>query len=88
MIPFQCLWVGAELYLTNKLTEKVMSRHVQLTRYISVLITQRYSTLGPSNSSFFFCKDEMYLFSHQVIRQQLENLNDAFYPYKKASKLS
>ena len=31
-----------------------MSRHVQLARYISVLITQRYGTLGPSNSSFFF----------------------------------
>ena len=36
------------------MTEKAMSRHVQLARYISVLITQRYGTLGPSNSSFFF----------------------------------
>ena len=53
MIQFQCLWVEAELYLTNKLTEKAMSRHVQLARYISELITQRYGTLGPSNSLFF-----------------------------------
>ena len=27
-------------------------------------------------------------FSHQVIGQPLENLNDALYPYKNASKLS
>ena len=36
----------------------------------------------------FFCKDEMSHSSHQVIEQPLENLNDAFYPDKNASKLS
>ena len=65
-----------------------MSKCVQLARYISAPITLRYGTSGPSNSSFFFRKDEMGHFSLQVIRQQLENLNDALYPYKNASKLS
>ena len=52
-MSFQCLRVGAELYLANKLTEKAMSGHVQLARYISAPIAPRYGTSGPSNSSFF-----------------------------------
>ena len=35
-----------------------------------------------------FRNDEMGHFSHQVIGQPLENLKDALYPYKNASKLS
>ena len=52
-MPFQCLQVGAELYLANKLIEKAMSRRVQLARYISTPIALRYGTSGPNNSSFF-----------------------------------
>ena len=53
MIPLQCLRVGAELYLANKLTEKEMFGHVQLARYISAPIILRYGASGLSNSSFF-----------------------------------
>ena len=67
--------------------EKAMSKHVQLTRYISASIELRYGTLGPSNFSSFR-KDEMSLFSHQVVGQPLENLKDSLYPYKNVSKLS
>ena len=88
MIPFQCLRVGTELYLANKLTEKAMFGRVQLARYISAPIALRYGTSGPSNYSFFFYKDEMGPFSHQVIGQSLENLKNALYPYKNASKFS
>ena len=42
-----------ELYLADKLTEKTMSRCVQLARYISAPITLRYGTSGLSNSSLF-----------------------------------
>ena len=42
-----------KLYLANKLTEKVMSERVQLTRCISAPITLRYGTSGLSNSSLF-----------------------------------
>ena len=60
---------------------------IQLARYISAPISLRYGTqdqvIFPS-----FRKDEMGLFSHQVIGQPLENLKDALYPYKNASKLS
>ena len=88
-MSFQCLRVGTELYLANKLTgKKTMPERVQLEKYISAPITLRYGTSRPSNSSSFFYKDEMGHFSHQVIGQSLENLNDALYPYKKASKLS
>ena len=65
-----------------------MSERVQLTRCISAPITLRYGTSGLSNSSFFFYKNEMGHFSHQVIRQPLENLKDMLYSYKNASKLS
>ena len=58
MIPFQCLQVGAEPYLANKLTEKAMSEREQLARYISALITLRYGTSGPSNSYFFFTSSD------------------------------
>ena len=54
LIPFQCLLVGAELYLANKLTEKAMSGQVKFARYISAQFALRYGTLGPSNSSFSF----------------------------------
>ena len=64
-----------------------MSGRVQLARYISAPIALRYGTSGPSNLHLFR-KDEMGHFSHQVIRQPLENLKDAFYPYKTALKLS
>ena len=53
MIPFQCLWVGAELYLANKLIEIAMFECVQLARYISAPIASRYGTSGPSASSPF-----------------------------------
>ena len=53
MIPFQCLRVGAELYLANKLIEKTMFGCIQLARYISAPIALRYGTLGLSNSSSF-----------------------------------
>ena len=53
LIPFQCLLIGVELYLTNKLTEKAIFGRVQLARYISIPITLRYDTLRPSNSSPF-----------------------------------
>ena len=65
-----------------------MSGRVQLARYISAPLALRYGTSGPSNSSFVFGKNDMGLFSHQVIGQPLENLKDAFYLYKNASKLS
>ena len=53
MIPFQCLRVGVELYLANKLTEKAMFGRVQLARYISAPMVLRYGTSGPSNYSSF-----------------------------------
>ena len=53
LIPFQCLRVGAELYLANKLKEKEISWRVQLARYISEPIILRYGTSRPSNSSPF-----------------------------------
>ena len=46
------------------------------------MVLQDQVTLHP------FRKDEMGHFSHQVIGQPLENLKDALYPYKNASKLS
>ena len=52
LIPFQCLLVGAELYLASKLTEDAMSGLVQFARYISASIALRYGTSGPRNSSF------------------------------------
>ena len=36
----------------------------------------------------FFHKDEISTFSHQVIKQPLENLKDALYPYENSSKFS
>ena len=87
MIPFQCLQVEAELYLANKLTEKAMSGYVQLARYISTPISLSYGTSRPSNYSPFL-QGQNGSFSHQVIRQTLENLKDALYPYKKASNFS
>ena len=36
----------------------------------------------------FYRKDKMSPFSYQVIEQPLENLKDALYPYKNASKFS
>ena len=86
-MKFQCLRVGVELYLTNKLIEKTMSECVQLIRYISAPIALRYGTSGPS-TLHPFRKDEMGPFSHQVIGQPLENLKDALHPYKNVSKLS
>ena len=80
MIQFQCLWVGEKLYLDNKLTKKTTSRHVQLARYISALITLRYGASRLHNSSPF-CENKIGHFSHQVIRWPLENLKDVLYPY-------
>ena len=54
LISFQCLLVGAELYLASKLTENAMSGLVQFARYISALIALRYGTSGPSDSSFSY----------------------------------
>ena len=66
-----------------------MSECVQLARHISAPITLRYGTSGPSNSSSFFVRTKLVgHFSHKVIGQPLENLNNALYPYKNASKLS
>ena len=76
-----------ELYITNKLTEKAMFGRIQLVRYISAPIALRYGTSGPS-TLHPFRKDEMGPFSHQVIGQPLENLKNALYLYKNASKLS
>ena len=41
LTPFQCLRVGEELYLANKLTENAMSGLVALARYISAPIALR-----------------------------------------------
>ncbi|GKD26690.1 hypothetical protein Tco_1232904, partial [Tanacetum coccineum] len=51
LIPFQCLLVGDELNLANKLTAKEMSGLVQFARYIRAPITLRYGTSGPRTSS-------------------------------------
>ena len=52
LTSFQCLLVGAELYLAIKLIENVMSGIVQFARYISALIALRYDTSRPSESLF------------------------------------
>ena len=50
-MPFQCLRVGDELYLANKLTENAISGRVLLARYINTPIALRYGTSGPRISS-------------------------------------
>ena len=75
-MPFQCLRVRAEPYLANKLIEKAIFGRVQLARYTGTLIALRYNTSRPSNSSPFSQE------------RPLEDLKDAFYPYKNASKFS
>jgi hypothetical protein len=66
LIPFQCLRVGAELYLANKLTENDMSGLVLLARYINAPIALKYGTSGPRiyslssfgrKQSFFISRD-------------------------------
>ncbi len=51
LIPFQCLRVGDELNLANRLTAKAISGRVQLARYIRAPIALRYGTSGPTISS-------------------------------------
>ncbi|GKC33676.1 hypothetical protein Tco_1046060 [Tanacetum coccineum] len=51
LIPFQCLFVGDELNLANKLTAKEMSGLVQFVRYIRAPIALKYGTSGPRISS-------------------------------------
>ena len=53
MIPFQCLQVGAELYLANKLIEKTVSGYLQLAGHINTPIALSYGTSSPSNYSPF-----------------------------------
>ena len=66
-----------------------MFGRIQLAIYISAPIALRYGTSESSNSSSFFVRTKLVgHFSHKVIGQPLENLNDALYPYKNASKLS
>ena len=61
-MSFQCLRVGAELYLANKMTEKTMFGRIQLARYISAPIALRYGTSGPSNFSSFFARTKWVIF--------------------------
>ena len=82
LIPFQCLWVGVELYLANKLIEKAISGRVQLARYINAPMTLRYGTSGPSKFSPFLQGRNESFFT-QVNGQSLANLKDVLYPYKK-----
>ena len=58
LISFQCLLVGIELYIANKLIENAMFGRVQFARYISAPIALRYGTSRPSNSSFFLGRNE------------------------------
>ncbi|KAK4354918.1 hypothetical protein RND71_027112 [Anisodus tanguticus] len=51
LTPFQCLFVGEELNLVNKLTAKVISGRVLLERYISAPIALRYKVSSPRSSS-------------------------------------
>ncbi|KAL0413108.1 UNVERIFIED_CONTAM: hypothetical protein Sradi_1512500 [Sesamum radiatum] len=51
LIPFQSLFVGVELYLASRLTEKAISGRVLFERYISAPIALRYGTSGPKISS-------------------------------------
>ena len=75
LIPFQCLRVGAELYLANKLKEKKISWRVQLAGYISEPMILRYGTSGPSNSSpfsqgrneSFFMKEKVFKLSKNFL---------------------
>ena len=53
LIPFQCLRVGAELYLANRLIGKAIFGCVQVARYIRAPIALRFGTSGPSSSSPF-----------------------------------
>ena len=62
LIPFQFLQVGVELHLTNKLIEKTIFGHVQLTRYITAPIALRYDTLWWSHSSHFIARTKWVLF--------------------------
>jgi hypothetical protein len=75
LTPFQCLRVGAELYLANKLTENAISGRVQFARYIKAPIALRYGTSGPRISSSF-SRGRNGLFSHQVIEQPLKCSKD------------
>ena len=54
LISFQCLLVGAKLYLASKLTKNVMFGLIQFARYFSAPIALRYGTYRPNNSSFSF----------------------------------
>jgi hypothetical protein len=53
LTPFQCLQIGAELYLASKLTKKAMLGRMQFVRYIRVSIALRYGTSRPRVSSSF-----------------------------------
>lgn len=45
LIPFQYLLDGAELYFIDRLIVKAISKHVQLSTYINVSLTQWYNIL-------------------------------------------
>ena len=47
-MPFQCLLVGAELYLARRLTENAISGLVHWAKYNNAPIALRYGTSGPS----------------------------------------
>ena len=51
-MPFQCLRVGAELNLANKLTENAISGLVHCAKYNKAPIALRYGTSGLSSASF------------------------------------
>ena len=49
----KCLRIGEELYFVSKLVENDISDSVCTIRYISVSITLRHGTSGPSTSLSF-----------------------------------
>lgn len=62
LTPFQCLWVGEELYLAFRLTENAITGHLLLARSISALITLRYGTSG--STSFLYPLDAERIILH------------------------
>jgi len=81
---FQCLRVGAELHLANKLTENAMCG---CTRYVRAPIALRYGTSGPKKVLHPFQENKKNLFSHQVIVRPSKMLIDKLYPHIKRFKI-
>jgi hypothetical protein len=86
LILFQCLRVGAKLYLASKLTENAISGRMQFSRYIGASIALRYGTSGPRFSSSSSPRRK-WSFSRQVIEQPLECSKNDLSPCKSASRL-